>query len=1008
MVAQQSVISGTVTDESGQPLPGVTVVVKGTTQGTVTNGDGNYSLANIPEDATLVFSFVGMLTQEIEVSNKTSIDVQMKVDAIGIEEVVAIGYGTAKKRDLTGAVSTINLEDIQKGGASNFSDLLRGNVAGLDVSRSFEPDEGGVMIIRGISSLGASNEPLIVLDGMLYYGKMIDINPNDIERIDVLKDASSAAIYGARSANGVILITTKKGKTDKPTINLNSSIGWVTRSNTAERLYDPAGFVQWRTDAFISNQPKVSQPGFYNNPNNLPEGVTVNDWLAYTAASPDSDIEAVWLGRIGMKTKEIQNYKEGKTVDWMEKTYQTGITQDYNISLSGSTPKVSYYWSLGYANNEGVVINDWFKTIRSRLNLEGNVNKYIKVGINTQYSDQDQSDRSVDNFPYRFSPYSDFYEADGITLAQTPTEGGDWHSWLNYQFVKPYVKTKNILSKIYADINLPYGFTFSSSWTNRFMFNKNYYHQSSEDPRVPFGRAERRESSEYHWFIDNILKWNMTFNDKHTFDVTLLQNAEEFQSWYSTMYGQQFEPNDDLGFHNMGSAAVQTISSNDEKSTADALMARLNYNFASKYMLTGSWRRDGYSAFGQKYPRADFWSVAGGWIISEEKFYSNKWLPYIKLRTSYGTNGNREIGRYTALAKMGAYKMVISENGTLRYTTTLTVNEMENADLKWESTASLNFGLDFNLNSNISGTVDVYSKKTNDLLIPRALPSVTGYTRVMSNLGEIQNRGMEFSLNASVINNSNFKWQATANLSLNRNQINSLYGIIDPDTGKELDDVTNGWYIGESLYRIYGYKVIGVWQQDEKDMAAKYGRRPGDFKVEDVNGDGNLTPLDYQEQGFYEPRFRWSLRNGFNLYKNFDISFLIYSYWGHRAGDPSRMMGNISYFKQSNWVGNYWTPENSTNEYAGLNYNGPGLIVDKSFIRLDNITLAYSIPKNLTSRIGVSNLKTSILVRNPYVWTKQWNWWDPESGINLAPSDLIPENRIVPVTNFEFNINITI
>ena len=1007
---QPDLVSGTVTDEEGNPVIGATVKIKGTTTGTITDAQGKYSLSNVPEDAVLMFSFVGMKDLELAVGNQTLIDVSMEPDILGLDEVVVIGYGSMKKSDLTGAVSQINAEKLQTETTSNLTDILRANVPGLNISKSFEPDEGGNIIIRGQTSIGASNEPLIVLDGMVYYGEMIDINPNDIERIDVLKDASSAAIYGARAANGVILITTKKGKEAKPTINVSSNVGLVTRSHMAEELYNPQEFIQWRTDAYRSSEPKPSQPGFYNNPDNLPAGVTVADWLAYTGAASDSDTESVWLGRIGFKSNEIENYKAGETVDWMDKTYQTGLRQDYNLSLSGATPKLSYYWSLGYVNNEGVIINDWYQTVRSRLNLEAEVNKFISVGLNTQYSDRDQSDQSVDNYPNRFSPYSDFYEEDGKTIAALPSPDGDGHSWLKYYYTDPYRKTKNLLARTYIDVNLPLGFTFSSSWTNRFMFNKDYQHNSSENPLRTFGDAQRNEDSQYDWLIDNILKWNKTFNGKHNFDVTLLQSAEKYQSWYSQMLGTQFEPNDNLGFHNMGGATVYTISSNDEASSADALMARLNYNYDSRYMFSASWRRDGYSAFGNKQPRADFWSVAAGWALSEENFYQNDWLPYLKLRLSYGTNGNREVGRYAALAKMGAQKIVIYD-GSLRYSTTLSVNEMENSDLKWENTASFNVGLDFNLLNTIRGNIEYYSMNTTDLLIPRSLPSVTGYSSVMSNLGEIQNRGLEMNLSASIINNANFKWEASGIMSLNRNKILSLYGDIDPETGEELDDPTNNWYIGESLYRIYGYKVVGVWQEDERELASQYGNQPGDFKIEDVGGyDGSLSDLeDKQFQGYSEPRVRWSIRNNFNLYRNFDVSILVYSHWGHKAGDPSRNLGNRSYFKSNEWKTEYWTPENPTNEYARNNASQNGsYVVDKSFIRIDNISLSYTVPKNISTRIGVSNFRASFIVRNPYVWTKQWDWWDPESNLNWAPDNQTPENRYVPVTNYAIRLDLTI
>ena len=510
------------------------------------------------------------------------------------------------------------------------------------------------------------------------------------------------------------------------------------------------------------------------------------------------------------------------------------------------------------------------------------------------------------------------------------------------------------------------------------------------------GQADRRQSSIYSWQLDNLVKWSRTFNSIHQIDVTLLANAEKYQSWSNQMSIQGFSPTDALGFHNMtaGNSTSAVISSDDQYSTGDALMARLFYSLKSKYMVTLSVRRDGYSAFGLKHPYGIFPSAAIGWVFTDEPFMKNNILTYGKLRLSWGSNGNREVGRYVALSDMSIGKYPYqSLAGTFYQSNQLYVNRMANPDLRWEKTKSFNLGLDYTIkNGLIDGSVEVYRKNTVDLLVNRTLPSILGFASVTSNLGEVANTGVELNLNTRVMSRDNFKWRLSYNFYFNHNEIIHLYGdMVDVKDAsgnvigqKEADDITNNWFIGHSIGEIWQPRILGVWQIGEEADAARYGQFPGDFHLDDVNDDGKINQADYQYQGQTMPIFRWNLRQEFNVYKNFDLSFNIYSYWGNkgifdvaknRAGYPDSW---------NSYKSDYWTPENPTNSFARLYSSEGGAVFNvwrkKSFVRLDNFTLAYNVPSALLNRFKISNMKLIGTIRNVGYWAPEWNFWDPENS----------------------------
>ncbi len=1006
----QKTVTGTVTAEEA-PLPGVTVVVKGTTVGTVTNADGNYTLS-VPANAkVLLFSFIGMKSQEIEIGTQNTFNVVLMPDVIGLEEVVAIGYGTMKKSDLTGAVSTVKSSQVENEKPQALQDMLRGNIAGLQVGFSTTAKGGGSMEIRGDNTLKAASDPLIVLDGVIYQGGLEDINPNDIESIDVLKDASSAAVYGSRSANGVVLVTTKKGVKGKPVINVNTSVGMATMG-TLEDVYDPYGFVDWRTEVMQSlnyyNSATNTKLYKFEDPKNLPDGVTKEMWLDGSAG----DETDIWLARLGMLPLEIANYKAGKSVDWTDMVFQNGLRQDYNISLSGKGDAVTYYMSLGYNNNEGIVVGDEFTTIRGRVNLDAKVNDWLTVGMNTQFSDRDEShmNRSGDPDPtiqadwgtrINNSPWGSIYKDDGVTLRLSPVDDpgrGAKHSLYDMTFQDRRQIYNTLNANLYATIKLPYNISYQINFSPRYQWYEFYNHQSvkHEDWAKFGGQAKRLESKIYSWQVDNLVKWNQTFNQIHKFDVTLLVNAEKFQSWSDYMSAQNFQPSDALGYHRMeaGTGTSFQITSNDEYETANALMGRLFYSLKDKYMLTMTMRRDGYSAFGQEHPYGYFPSAALGWVFTDEGFAKNKILTYGKLRASFGSNGNRAIGRYEALSDMATGKYPYQTlTGTVYEGTQLYVNRMSNSELKWEETQSLNFGLDYGiLDGLFDGSIEFYTSRTMDVLVDRALPDILGFSSVASNLGQVNNSGIEIVFNARVMKRENFNWNINTNFTMNRNEIVHLYGdmvnVKDASGNvigqKEGDDYTNGWFIGKAIDVIWQPKILGVWQIGEEDQAKRYGQFPGDFKLEDVNDDGKINDIDKQYLGYRTPRFRWNMRNEFNIYKNFDASFMIYSYWGHKGTMNSAKNRDSFPERVNSYKIPFWTPETPHNDYARI-YSAEGGAVfdvwrDRSFIRLDNVSLAYTVPNSLLSRANIANLKIFATARNVGWWAPDWNFWDPENS----------------------------
>jgi TonB-linked SusC/RagA family outer membrane protein len=990
-------IRGRITDTQGEALIGVNIVEKGTTNGNITDVDGNFSLEVSP-GATLVISYVGYSTQEVIVGNQTNISLKLEEDEQAIDEVVVIGYGTVKKSDLTGAISQIDPTKKVEKLTSNATDLLRNSVAGLYIPFSTSA-KGNVdmnnALVRGTTSLKASNAPLIVLDGVIYEGDLADISSGDIEKIDVMKDASSAAIFGSRSANGVINITTKRGTVGAPTINVNMSVGLATPSFIRPVL-SPEGYIDMRSNLLQYTAPRNNQPGYYNDPNNLPSGVNLDQWLAYSNATGDPT--NIWLTRLAIQDVEIANYKNGKTIDWADQVFQTGLRQDYLASITGGTDKIKYYWSVNYSDNEGFIVGQEYSSFRSRLNLESKIANFLSIGLNAQFANRDEGGIAANWGAYKsLSPYGSMYNDDG-TLKYAPHDDPVvTNPLINRAYNENYNKSNDLNSRMYAIVTLPFGITYQFNAINNFGQNRTYSHTSASYPgNATNGAASRSNADSWLWNIENIIKWNQTFG-LHNFDLTMLANAEKYQYFSNSQSNTQFDPSDILGYHNMAAGSVPVISSNDLVRTRDALLGRLNYTFNGKYLLTTSIRRDGYSAFGQDNPHALFPSVALAWRISDESFFNASSVDNLKIRASWGANGNSAIGEYDALAALSGSKHLYANDIGSAYTVSrLVINRMANAGLQWEKTTAYNAGIDFSLfKYRLNGSLEGYLSKTTNLLVDRSLPNVTGYDRIASNLGQVDNAGIEVSLNSLNMDILNkFTWQTALNVSYNKNKIVHLYGdMVDiyengNKTGtKESDDYNNQWFIGHAIEAIWDYKPNGVWQIEDAELANKYGGYlPGEYRMVDVNGDGIYSEIaDKQFLGYSKPQFRWNLANDFTLLQHISVSFSLYGQHGWKKNYTEKF-GNE---RESDYVISYWTPENRSTKWARMsNRDGDpkpqSNYINMGFVRLSDISIGYLFPKRITDGFHLQTLKIYGSVQNLAVWSR-WPGWDPENTDGPSP-----------------------
>ena len=1049
--AQNSTINvrGVVTDGSGEPIIGASVVQKGnTSRGTITDLDGAFTLQGVPATGTLVITYIGYKTVELPLRGKTQVSVKLEEDTKTLEEVVVVGYGSMRKKDLTGSVVQINPTKIADQNPGTVQDLLRGT-PGLQIGYSSSAKSEPSIQLRGQNSLyteGSHNAPLIILDGMAFGGELSEINPDDIAQIDVLKDASSAAVYGAKAASGVLIITTKKGKEGKPVINIGMNVGANTKAAYRD-VFSPSEYMTYREDWFKATTYGYDEngnwgyyskssgvpAGYYDHYNNLSKYGTTSDQWSTTGAKTlqnGESLESLYARRMGLDADAalvMQNYLAGKTYDWNKAVFRTGINQDYNASISGATDKVNYYLSFGYLNNEGAIQGDDYHAFRSNMKINAKVTNWLEVGANVNFQDRSDESNAVplgsnywDSNQLRQSPYSLRWDDEGNEL-QYPTSGNPTNGGYNYHFEDQYnelEKGYTVLNTIFnAKLTLPLGITYQFNIAPRYQWFYDRYFMSSELPNsTPAERGVNRNTSKnFDWNLNNTLTWDQTF-DKHHFTVTLVQEAEEKRYWYDEIHARNITPSDALGFHYVSGADKEQSSfyTNDTHSQAAAYLGRLFYGYNDRYMFTGTVRRDGYSAFGSNNPWATFWSVGGSWVFSEESFIKQPWLDYGKLRVSYGTNGNRSLkDTYLALSNLsnGGVMGYYNSDGSAAVIQALEISRLGNPNLEWEKTTAYNVGLDFSvLDSRFTGSVEWYYKKTHDMIMNQRLPNFTGFSSITTNLGEVTNSGFELTLNSRNMEIKNFTWNTSFGFSYNKNRINHLYYEYD-ENGKEINDTSNKWYIGKPVGEIWDFEVDGIWQLNDATEAAMVNQKPGDPKVvnhytEDDKEDG--TPVyndkDKVYQGTTAPPIYWNLRNDFTFLKDFTFSFSMYSYMGHKSQAGYYLNGDNSgsmFTQTSNtYKKEYWTPENPTNDYARLNAVGPSgatgvqKVYNRNFVRLDNITLGYTLPVKFTRKYQIEKIRLTAGVNNVCTFDS-WDYGDPETGGY--------SNR-----QFQFGINVTL
>jgi TonB-dependent starch-binding outer membrane protein SusC len=986
---QARVVQGTITDESKSPMIGVNVVIKGTTIGTITNNDGKYSITAPSSDAVLVFSFIGYQNTEITVGDQSSIDVQLVLDLVSLDDVVVIGYGIAKKSDLTGSVASANIKDFEKSPNTNFVQSLQGAVPGLNIGQVTSAGATPDIQIRGKNTISGYTSVLIVIDGIIS-GDLSSINPADIESVDILKDASATAVYGAQAANGVMLITTKKGKAGKARISMSSSYSFQNPTHNYATMNREQYLIFLKN--LLYEQAYTQESGYtvenenFNIALSLPETYMTNSDGSISATDFD------WWGTCTRPASIFEN----------------------KLSVSGGTDAISYLVSYGNTNQKNFLLNDNFKRNSIRVNLDANVLPWWKMGVqsNGSFVNQDGSEPSLWEL-YSMNPLASGYNSDG-TINPSPMEMARSNP-LRGSNISDKERHNYFVGNLYSEFQLPIkGLTYRINYGNKYTVNTHY--QASPYGNSLTGEAYKTFSTSYDYTVDNIVNYSKDIG-QHNIAATLVYGIKKYEYSYTKADATQFT-NLTLGYNSLelGTNQFTTSDANDNSSLYQ--MARVNYKYSDRYLLTATIRKDGYSGFAANHKSALFPSMALGWIVSNENFFKSiSFVNYLKLRGGYGVNGNFPYKdwstSYVSLAKVSTSSgYIYGDGGTSVIRQELST--LENKDLKWERTVGTNFGLDFHfLNDRIQGSVDAYKTKTKDLLYSVALPSITGFTQITSNVGEIQNKGIEFSITSHNVVTKDFEWVTIFNFSSNKNKVVELTGSGDM--------ITSGLFIDQPLSAVYGYQVDGIYQVGDEIPNGYY---LGNYKIHDENGDGAITTDDRKILGKTDPAYRFSIMNKLS-YKGISFSFFINSVQGGKDGylgentytllrdNTARGCNHLNEFSK-----NVWSPLNPDGVYSSSTAQGsivPIRYEDRSFIRLQDVSLGYDLPKKIISSIGFENINIYVSGKNLLTFTK-WHGWDPEanngtvrpigrsSDINKSGDDY--EGRPV-MRSFTFGINVT-
>ena len=970
-------VTGAVMSESGERLPGVTIILKGTQRGATTDVNGTYKISVIDNNSVLIFSSIGYVKQEVVVGNRVVLDVSLVPDNLALNEVVVVGYGEIKKSDLTGAVVSVQSKDIVRANPVVAARAIQGQVAGATVTKSSnKPGAGYSITIRGENTINNSTEPLVVIDGLMG-GDLNNLNPNDIQSMDVLKDASSTAIYGSRGANGVIIITTKKGLSGKPRVSYDSYVGIKTPAHVPRLMNTEEFYKLTYTDRLL-------------------EGAT---GATFTAT-------------------ETANIKAGKTTDWVDLVTAPGAQMSHNISVSGGSEKTTYRFSGGFLNEDGTVLYTGFKRYNLNAGLDSKLGERFKVGFTTYltYSDQNVGSGESLRNAYRARPTGTVYYSDLVN----PSENGDlnidgyayWMGINDKQVGNPLIDidpktsklqttTMNAMANAYGEVTLLKGLTIRSSLSASYTSQRlgDFRGQWSKDRVGAKPRAQYDNRIIGNYTIDNILNYNLDLG-KHKITATALQSAF-YQRNESYTIAVRDLPYDSDWYALNTAATIAGIGSSLVERSILSYMGRINYSFNDKYLLTLTGRSDGASQLAEGNKWAFFPSVALAWRLGDEQFIKNlNVFSNLKLRLSYGQVGNSTVNPYSTQA--GLLNTGYDFDGTAAYG--FAPLNLANKDLRWERSKELNLGIDFGFFKNrIAASLEIYNRKTDDLILNQKLPTTSGFTQVIANVGKIENKGVELTLNTVNVSTQNFNWNTTFAFTRNQNKLLELYG------DGQLVDKGNRLFVGYPIRANFDFKFDGIWQTADKDLATQYKQVPGSVRVVDQNNDGQISSTDAIDDRMYLgtelPNWILGITNRFK-YKNVDFSFFTYyrngvQYRNNTLAGTFGDLGSTRYNKLASL--DYWRSDNPSNTFYGAVAGNPYRIAiyyeDASFLRISDITLGYTLGNRALSKVKMSNARLYLQVLNPFVFSN-FTGFDPEFNSAIFQDDL-------PFATYSFGVNIS-
>lgn len=998
VLAQSRVVSGTIVDAYGDPVIGANVVVKGGAEGTMTDADGRFSI-KVPERGVLRVSFIGFAEQEVTTTGRTELSIRLEEDSQTLDDVVVVGYGVQRKADVTGSTARVAAKDLVAMPVKDALQGMQGKMAGVDIQNSQRPGEVGSIQVRGIRSMDASQSPLYVVDGMvLQNGGIENLNPSDIESIDILKDASSTAIYGSRGANGVILVTTKQGKAGKVSVNYSGTVTWewmreVTDYMTASEWLDYARMAKYNAGGYASSLGSDGKVIPVYEQDKAKWGSTPSSW---------ANIERAWSGGVYDASK-VGSY------DWIDEGMQTGVSTDHNLSVSGGTDKFNGYASFGYLKQDGTQPGQKYERYTMKTSFDARPVEWFKMGasMNAAYGLQDYGysfTKSVTGAGDYYGalramlPWTEPYDENG-NYVRNPAAGdvNIINPILELQYNVNRRKTFNINGNVFGQFDFGRmfspleGLTYRIQFGPEFKFYQTMNYNDSEGINGDGNNKAGWNKNDYQsWTLDNIINYNRTFADRHKVGVTLLQSANSYYHDVLNASSANVALHTEL-WYNLGSSTSYTLGSGLTETSMISYMGRVNYSFADRYMLQASVRRDGASQLADGHKWASFPSVSAGWRIEQEEFMSgtSDWLDQLKLRLGWGVSGNAAISAYATKGALQSLYQQWGSNVVLGYVgsdaSAKTPNMAENKELGWEKTQQWNVGVDYGfLNNRLTGSIDWYRTYTTDLLLSKVIPSLNGYTQTLDNVGETSGWGLDFQINATPVRTRDFSWNIGLTWSMDRSKIEQL-------ANGKTEDVANLRFVGEEIGVFYDYVYDGVWKTGQTETladgtvadASTYGRKTGQIKVRDLNGDGKIDGSnDRRIVGKVRPDWTGGITNTFN-YKQWEFSFFIYSRWGFdvQAGaltlDGRFMQRSIDYFVAGhNENAEYYAP--GINGESADAYQSSQNYQDGSYIKVRNINLGYNFTPRQLKKAGLSSLKIYAQCMNPFSIYRATDWLDTD------------------------------